>query len=183
MTILWLLLSVLLSRWRSPDGVAVWARAGATVLAVVAGLTLPDVDRWLPLDHRSALTHSALPVLLALAGGRSVAAGVALGVGFHLAADCFPAAMVGYATVKLPVAGSIGSGATYAWLAANSLGCSLWGASALERDQPRGQAVAVLAVSAWLGVVYLWHDPGGWPALLLYGAAAWWVWRGAGGAA
>lgn len=174
MTLVWLGLAVLIER----AGAAVWARALATVLAVAAGLTLPDVDQWLPLlDHRSALTHSILPIVLAAGSGRAVAAGLALGLGFHLAADCFPAAMVGYATVKLPFAGSVGSGASYLWLGANSLVASGWGAWRLGRDEPARWAVGVLAVSAWLGVVYLWHDPGGWPALALYGAAAWWVWR------
>ena len=174
MSVVWLALAVLASRWRS----VVPARAAVTLLAVAGGLTLPDADQWLPLlDHRSGLTHSALPVLLALAAGRSVAAGVALGIGFHLAADCFPAAMVGYATVKLPFAGSIGGGASYVWLGVQSIGCSLWGAATLAENEPRGWALAVLAVSAWLGVAYLWSDPGGWPALALYAAAAWWVWR------
>ena len=167
-----LLLAWLIGR-RAPTAAA---RAIAIVLAAAAGLTLPDVDQWLPLAHRSALTHSIAPVLLALAAGRGVSAGVALGVGFHLAADCFPGAMVGYATVKLPWAGSIGAGASYAWLGAQSIGCSLWGTWSLARDEPPGWALGVLAVSAAMGVVYLWHDPGGWPALLLYGAAGWWVW-------
>ena len=168
----WLLLAWLIGR-RAPTQVA---RAIATVLAVAAGLTLPDLDQWLPLAHRSALTHSVLPVLLVLGVGRGVAAGVALGLGFHLAADCFPAAMAGYATVKLPFAGSIGAGWSYVWLGVQSIGCSLWGAWSLARDEPPGVALGVLGVGAALGAVYLWHDPGGWPALLLYGAAGFWVW-------
>lgn len=152
------------------------ARAIATALAVAAGLTLPDIDQWLPLAHRSALTHSVLPVLLVLRAGPGVAAGVALGMGFHLAADCFPASMVGYATVKLPFAGSIGSGWSYVWLGVQSIACSLWGTWSLAREEPPAWALGVLAVSAAMGVVYLWHDPGGWLALLLYGAAGLWVW-------
>lgn len=169
----WLLLAWLIGR-RAPTSAA---RALATVLAVAAGLTLPDVDQWLPLAHRSALTHSILPVLLAVFAGRGVAAGVALGVGFHLAADCFPEAMTGYATVKLPLVGSIGAGWSYGWLGVQSLASSLWGGWRLARDEPPGWAAAVLAVSAILGTAYLWHDPGGWPALLLYGAVGVWVWR------
>ena len=182
MTIVWLILSVLLARWPMPARTARWARAGATVLAVAAGLTLPDLDQWLPfLDHRSALTHSLLPVVAATLAGRGVAAGLALGLGFHLAADCFPAAMIGYATVKLPVAGSIGAGASYGWLAINSLACTAWGTVALARDERPMPAAAVLAVGAWMGVAYLWSDPGGWPALAVYGLAGWWVWRRARG--
>src|SRR3712207_9575641 len=45
----------------------------------------------------------------------------------HLAADVFPNGMTGYATVKLPFAGSIGSGASYAWLAVNALGAAFLG--------------------------------------------------------
>ena len=153
------------------------ARAVATLMAVAAGLTLPDWTRWLPLDHRSALTHSVLVLLPLAFGGRSVAAGVALGLGFHLAADCFPRAMVGYATVKWPGAGSIGAGASYAWLAANSLLASAWGAWALARDGTGRGGLWCLVGAAGMGVVYLWHDPGGWPALALYAAAGVWVWR------
>ena len=83
------------------------AFALAVVLAAWAGTTLPDIDQFLPLDHRSALTHSLLPAALAWRW-RAAAAGLALGLGLHLSADLFPNAMQGFATVKLPFAGSIG---------------------------------------------------------------------------
>ena len=169
----WLLLAWLVGR-RAPTA---GARAIAAALGVAAGLTLPDLDQWLPLAHRSALTHSILVLIPLLWGGRGVAAGVALGLGFHLAADCFPRAMAGYATVKWPFAGSIGGGASYVWLAVNSLAASAWGGWRLARDEPPGWALGVLAVAALMGAGYLWRDPGGWPALTLYGLAAAWVWR------
>ncbi len=174
MTIVWFALAWLVGR-RAPTAAA---RAIAAALGVAAGLTLPDLDQWLPLDHRSALTHSVLLLIPLWRTGRGVAAGVALGLGFHLAADCFPRAMVGYATVKWPLAGSMGAAASYAWLAANSLAASGWGAWSLTRDEAPGWAGGVLVVAALMGVAYLWRDPGGWPALPLYGAAGWWVWRG-----
>jgi hypothetical protein len=81
-------------------------------LAFIIGLALPDLDFALPfVTHRSALTHGVLPALLVWwrARGPAPVAGVALGTGLHLAADTFPNAMIGYATVKLPFAGSIGA--------------------------------------------------------------------------
>jgi hypothetical protein len=94
----------------------------ALLLAAVAGLTFPDLDQSLPFfDHRSALTHSVLAALILTARRWlvPVAAGLALGLALHLAADCFPEAMRGYATVKVPFAGSLG-GWSYLWLGANA---------------------------------------------------------------
>lgn len=89
--------------------------------AAWAGLWFPDVDLRLGLGHRSALTHSLLaPLLLMLVARRewqaTAAAGLALGIGVHCAADLFPRAMWGLATVKLPFAGSIGAAWSYVWL-------------------------------------------------------------------
>ncbi len=169
---LWLMLAWLVGA-RAPTPAA---RAIATLMGVAAGLTLPDLDQWLPLTHRSALTHSVLILVPLMSGSRGVAAGVALGLGFHLAADCFPRAMVGYATVKWPFVGSIGAGWSYAWLATNSLVASASGAWGLAREEAR-LGLVVLAGAAVMGAGYLWSDPGGWPALVLYAAAGWWVWR------
>lgn len=148
----------------------------ALLLCVVAGLTLPDVDQPLPLDHRSALTHSIAPALLALARrwARPVAAGLALGLGLHLAADVFPNAMIGFATVKLPFAGSIGSDASYLWLFANALACTALGGWLL-RDAVRPPLLRVLSLLAitLIGLSYLLGVDGGWPALAIYLAAGW----------
>lgn len=69
--------------------------AGLTLVAFAIGLTLPDVDLALGLGHRSGLTHSMAPALLALARARwrHAGCGLAGGTGLHLAADCFPNAM------------------------------------------------------------------------------------------
>ena len=67
------------------------------------------------------------------------------------------------------------------WLAgANSLAASVWGARALAKEGARRDArfaLPVLAAAGVMGIGYLWRDPGGWPALAIYAAAGWWVWR------
>lgn len=146
------------------------------IACVVAGLTLPDVDQPLPLDHRSGLTHSILPALAAMAWrwARPVAAGLALGIALHLSADVFPNAMVGYATVKLPFAGSIGGDASYAWLALNAIGCAALGGWLLRGSVPHpGLRAVALGAIGLLGIWYLFNTDGGWPVLTLGGLAAW----------
>lgn len=147
----------------------------AVPLAALAGTTLPDLDLALGLGHRSGLTHSLLPVAVALArpGWRPVAAGLALGIGLHLSADVFPNGMRGFATVKLPGAGSIGAGASYAWLAANALAALAIGAALLLRMTTPRLAALVLLVVAVIGVGYLYATDGGWPALLVFTGAGW----------
>ena len=159
-------------RWPRAAGIAAPA---ALLLCAVAGLTLPDLDQPLPLDHRSMVTHSALPALVALVRrwARPVAAGLALGIGLHLAADVFPNAMIGFATVKLPFAGSIGGELSYVWLAANAVGCSLLGGALLARDLPRPLHLPMFVAVALIGLWYLLSVDGGWPALAVYGAAGW----------
>ncbi len=150
-------------------------RAAALVLASMAGLTLPDLDQLLPLDHRSAITHSVLPIAVALyrPGWWPVAGGLALGLGFHLAADVFPNSMVGFATVKLPFAGSMGPGASYLWLAANSVAATLAGVVLAARDFAWRIALALLSVVLAIGASYLFVTDGGWPALGVYGTGGW----------
>jgi hypothetical protein len=103
--------------------------------------------------------------------------GVALGIGLHLSADCFPNAMRGYATVKLPGAGSIGAGWSYLWLGANAAASLAVGAWWLRRATSLPATLAVLAAVAVVGVGYLWVTDGGWPALLVFGAGGWAVVR------
>lgn len=166
-------------RW--PDLARVMALP-ALLLCVVAGLTLPDIDQPLPLDHRSALTHSVGPALLALARrwARPVAGGLALGLGLHLAADVFPNAMIGFATVKMPFAGSIGADASYWWLAINALAATALGGWLL-RDQIAAPWLRLLTllVVVLIGASYLLGVDGGWPALAVYVAAGWFTvrWR------
>lgn len=152
-----------------------WALAGAAVLAAWAGTTFPDLDQLLPLGHRSGLTHSILPAALACSRKRlwAVAAGLGLGVGLHLSADLFPNAMRGFATVKLPGAGSIGAGASYAWFALNAAASLALGAWLLLRAVGPKLALAAFSAVALLGAAYLFATDGGWWALAMYGGAGW----------
>lgn len=170
--LLFLLLAALLTwaaeRWPAAALVAV-------PVAALAGTTLPDLDLALGLGHRSGLTHSLLlPGLAALRPGSwPVAAGLALGLGLHLSADCFPNGMRGFATVKWPGAGSIGAGWSYLWLGLNAVACLALGAWLVARQASRGATLAVLAAVAVIGVGYLWVTDGGWPALLVFTGAGW----------
>ncbi|MCG7349185.1 hypothetical protein [Sphingomonas sp. ACRSK] len=170
--VLWLAGAILLaelSRHRA-------ACAGAVLLACLSGTTLPDLDLSLGLVHRSILTHGPLLPALLLLGPprwRPAAAGLALGIGLHVAADTFPNAMTGYATVKLPLAGSIGATASYLWLAANALALTIAGGMLLAREFPPKWLAGLLAGSAAIGIAYLFVTDGGWPALGIYAAFGW----------
>lgn len=144
----------------------------AIPFAALAGTTLPDLDLVLGLGHRSGLTHSVLPLLIALArpGWWPIAIGVALGIGLHLSADVFPNAMRGFATVKLPGEGSIGARASYLWLAVNALAALAAGALLLVGLTTRALAALVLAIVGLIGIGYLFLTDGGWPALLVFTA-------------
>lgn len=74
-----------------------WAAPVAVVLAAWAMTRLPDIDLALGIGHRSGLTHSVLPAVLATLRRRwwALAAGLALGLGLHLAADLFPNSVAG----------------------------------------------------------------------------------------
>lgn len=149
--------------------------AAAALLAAWAMTRLPDLDLMLGLGHRSGLTHSLAPAAIAALGRRwwPFAAGVAIGVGLHLSADLFPNAMRGYATVKLPGAGSIGATASYAWFAANGLAALLLGFVLLRRSLAPSLLLPVLGAMAMLALVYLFSTDGGWWALSLFGASGW----------
>ena len=91
---------------------------------LIAGIRLPDLDLLTPgLSHRSALTHSCIPALVVWAFGFSpIAAGLALGIAFHLSSDLQPKSWTGGALIKFPVLGSIGM-LSPLWLIANVIGC------------------------------------------------------------
>jgi hypothetical protein len=152
-----------------------WAAAVAVVLAAWGGTTFPDIDQVLPLDHRSALTHLALPAALACLWqrGRAFAAGLALGIGLHLSADMFPEAMRGFATIKLPFAGSIGWQASYVWIGVNAFACLTIGAVLLGRLLGPKLSLATLGGVALLGIAYLFTVDGGWWALAMFGGTGW----------
>ncbi|WP_374942732.1 hypothetical protein [Sphingomonas sp.] len=171
----------LLAAWLLTLGARHWPPAAlvAVPLAALGGTTLPDLDLALGLGHRSGLTHSLLlPVVLACQPRWwPVAAGLALGVGLHLSADCFPNGMRGFATVKLPGAGSIGAGWSYVWLAVNAVASLALGAWVLARETSVAATAAVLGAVVAIGVGYLWVTDGGWPALLVFTGAGWAVVR------
>lgn len=149
--------------------------AAAVVAAAVAGTTLPDLDQALGLGHRSAVLHSVLPMLAAAYDRRlwPVAAGLGLGVGLHMAADLFPNGMRGYATIKLPLLGSIGAGWSYLWIAANAGLALAGGAWLLGQVAPGRIAAATLLAVGVLGVAYLLRTDGGWWALALFAGLGW----------
>ena len=156
--------------------VATFAGVPALLACLVAGLTFPDIDQPLPLDHRSALTHGILPAaaLAAFRWARAAAAGLALGIGLHLAADLFPEAMIGYATVAVPFGSRLNAGHSYLWLGGNALACALVGLWLLHRTLPHaGLRAAALLGSVAIGLWYLPRVDGGWPALLLLLGAGW----------
>jgi hypothetical protein len=155
--------------WRHPAGLAIGLLA-----ACVGGTTLPDIDFSLWLSHRSALTHGVLPVALLhwWRMSRPIAGGAAAGVGLHLAADCFPNGMVGYATVKLPLIGSFGTEASYLWLALNALAALAWSVAASASLGARWR-ITVLAGYAAIGAAYLFVTDGGWPPLAIFGLVGW----------
>ena len=168
---LWLAAAWVIGLWRGSN----MARFAAALAACIAGTTLPDLDFTLFLAHRSALTHSALPALALFAWRptRGLAPAVAMGIGFHLAADCFPNAMRGYATVKLPLFGSIGADASYWWLGAQALAAFAIGIARRDPWLPRGWHAATLAGYAATGAAYLFVTDGGWPVLTFLAATGW----------
>ena len=109
----------------------------ATVLALFGlgcylGSGMPDLDQHTNLLlHRSILTHGLLGPLLVskLLGGCSVrslqwfAAGFALGVAIHLAADLFPKAWTGFALISLPFYGWLPAPASITWLVCSVVVC------------------------------------------------------------
>ncbi len=170
-SLLWLAAALAVARFATRP----WMAGVAAVLGGLAGTTLPDLDLLLPIGHRSALTHSLLPLLLVLTvrGARPVAAGLAIGIGLHLAADAFPNAMRGFATVKLPGAGSIGAAASYAWLGVQAIVATLIGVALLAATLPPRVAGVVAVALVAIGVAYLHATDGGWPALCIYAAFGW----------
>jgi len=154
-----------------------WPAAGAAggpaiaAVWVFAGVYFPDIDLLLPLDHRSILTHSILPVLaMARLGAGPAAAGLSLGMGIHLSADLFPGAWSGFALIQVPLAGSLGP-LSPAWILANAVLATVLGVVGLRPVLPAGAmrrvfhaGVAVLA--AW----YLVLGEGSLLALMVFGA-------------
>jgi hypothetical protein len=173
---LFLLLAVILA---FTGGEGPWVVIATVVLATAAGTRLPDLDAPLRLGHRSALVHGLLPFLVALLDPRTgaVAAGLGFGVGLHLAADLFPRTMRGFATIKLPLWGSIGVFPSYLWIATHAAANIVGGFVMLERIAARQVATGALAGVGVLGTAYLIRTDGGWGAMALMLLIGWLIFR------
>ena len=171
-TCLFLLVAVVLA---FAGGAGPWITIATVVIATVAGTRLPDLDIPLGFRHRSALLHGVLPPLLALLDRRTwpVAAGLGFGIGLHLAADMFPREMRGYATIKLPLLGSIGVLPSYLWIAANAAATLIGGAMVLGQIADRQAAAATMAAVGVVGFLYLLRADGGWYALAVFAMLGW----------
>lgn len=152
-----------------------WTLPAAVVLGAWAMTRLPDIDLMLGIGHRSGFTHSVLPAALVALRRRwwALAAGLALGLGLHLAADLFPNGMRGYATIKLPVLKSIGALPSYLWFAINAGAALLLGGWLLRRVLEPAVALVVLGAIAMLALTYLFTTDGGWWALAMFGGTGW----------
>lgn len=151
------------------------ATIAIVILSAAAGTTLPDLDMVVGLKHRSAVLHSVLPIAVAAMDRRTwpLAAGLGLGLGLHLSADLFPNGMRGFATIKLPLYGSIGAGASYLWIAAAAVANLAGGAWLLGQVADRRVASTTLAAVSVLGITYLLRTDGGWWALMMFAGVGW----------
>lgn len=149
-------------------GEGAWALIITVVLAATAGTTLPDLDTPLRMRHRSAILHSALPPCTALLDSRTwpVAVGLGFGIGFHLTADLFPKTMRGFATIKLPLSGSIGVLPSYIWIVANVAANGIGAVAVLDRFATQQVGRHALIAVGVVGIAYLLRTDGGWKALM-----------------
>lgn len=168
------LLLVLLAILADLGATRPWVLAAAVVVAAWLGTTLPDCDLALGLGHRSGLTHSVLPVAACVwrRRWRAVAAGLALGIALHLAADLFPNGMRGFALIKLPGVGALDAGETYGWLFVNAVLALAAGTWLVVTTHPPRLAALAFAAVAVVGALYLLRTDGGWWVLGLIAAAA-----------
>ncbi|CAM3300691.1 MULTISPECIES: hypothetical protein [Sphingomonas] len=169
---LFLLLAVILA---FAGGSGPWIMIATVAAATAAGTRLPDLDTPLHLQHRSALIHSVLPFYVAMLDLRTwpVAAGLGFGIGFHLAADLFPTTMRGFATIKMPLLGSIGVFASYLWIAVHAAANLVGALIVLERIAADRVAACALGVTAVLGAGYLLRAQGGLYALAAIAGLGW----------
>ncbi|WP_277970537.1 hypothetical protein [Sphingomonas echinoides] len=174
--LMFLLIAVLLAfETGGGEGGGPWFLIATVVSATAAGIKLPDLDSRLRLGHRSALLHGVLPPFVALLDHRTwaIAAGLGFGIGFHLVADLFPGQMRGFATIKLPLWGAIGAGASYLWIIANAAGTLLGGLVVLTFIADGSVLAIALAAVSLLGVAYLLRAEGGLWALMMFAILGW----------
>ncbi|MEJ8629302.1 hypothetical protein P0F65_04605 [Sphingomonas sp. I4] len=156
-----------------------WMLIATVAAATAAGTRLPDLDTPLQLQHRSALVHSVLPFYIATLDLRTwpVAAGLGFGVGFHLAADLFPGTMRGFATIKIPLLGSIGALPSYLWIAVNAAANMVGAFVILEWIAADRVAACALAATGVLRASYLLRTKGGLYALVVLMGLGWLILR------
>ncbi len=120
-----------LSRWLTTVRPEVAQSKPSQLLAVAVFsfvfLWMPDIDLVFLeiLHHRSALTHSLIPVAILSwflrEWGPGIGTGALLGTSIHLSADLVTPSMVGFAQVWLPEPWQISLGScSYVWLFANA---------------------------------------------------------------
>lgn len=73
--------------------------------------------------------------------------------------------MRGFATIKLPLFGSIGTIPSYIWIVANIAANGIAAVALLDRIATRPIGRGALAAVGVLGIVYLLRTDGGWKAL------------------
>ncbi len=170
--LMFLLIAVLLA---FETGGGPWFLIATVISATAAGIRLPDLDTRLRLGHRSALLHGVLPPFVALLDQRTwaIAAGLGLGIGFHLVADLFPGQMRGFATIKLPIWGSIGAVASYLWIIANAAATLVGGLLVLASVADGSVLAIALAAVSLQGVAYLLRAEGGLWALTMFAILGW----------
>ncbi|CAK0754300.1 LexA-binding, inner membrane-associated hydrolase [Azospirillaceae bacterium] len=122
---------------------------------MLVGVVWPDVDLAIPfVPHRSALTHSVLLALVLLKFlPERVVAGLLLGMAVTLNADLFPHAWTGFATIHVPLVGSLGL-LSPVWLLLNVF-AALFGAFHLLSDHGRKRP-EILPLAATLGLAVLY---------------------------
>ena len=145
----------------------------AALLALSFGLGFPDIDLAIHY-HRSIFTHSALFPLFAATYAGAAGGAFAFGVAVHLTADLFVQGWHGFALIKVPVIGSLGS-LSPAWILANAFLCFLLAAWRWAGGPPwQRKACALVGAATMIGYSLL-HEDKIVPILLMLvlGYAAW----------
>jgi len=81
--------------------------------------------------------------------------------------------MRGFATIKLPLWGSIGAGLSYLWIIANAAGTLVGGIVVLTSLADGSVLAIALAAVGVMGVAYLLRAEGGLWALMMFALLGW----------
>lgn len=140
------------------------------ILGASVSVFIPDIDLAFSslIGHRSILTHSLLPPLCALLLRRKTLAGaMAVGFAIHLNADLFPAAWVGFATIKLPLSGHLGAW-PFPWLLLNSFILLTIAHVIFHNSHDRSLTYAYYASLLTVGTIYILRDRVNWVPLVMF---------------